>query len=395
MKLLQSIIRKYSKIDDNLLVFTSFYGKYADSPKILSEAIHRKNPEKRIAWLINDTSNPDIPAYVEKIKYGSVMADKFYGKAKAIIDNVYCGHEYYTRGNSLSSRIKFKIGTFLKNKKGQYYYTTWHGNMIKKIGSDSVRNNSFNFSCSNTTMFLDNVFSKKIMERITKGTIKIRVMGEPRDDILFSKNINKKVLKRKLGLPVDKKAIIYAPTFRSNDDETRNIENSGIRQLRELDIDKLLNLLAKKFGGDWIFVVRFHYHVEEAVDWSALNKKYNGRVINGNESEDIIDYIACCDALISDVSSCIFESSFANNPTFAFFPDYDHFANNERGFYYTKDELPWTVSMNADELYKNIRQYDQKRYEKKFDSFCNKSGFTARKPCADLIADYILKELSQ
>lgn len=395
MFILKLLRRKFTRIDPNLLVFSSFHGKFADSPKVLTEPIHRKAPEKTIVWLLNDVNNEEVPDYVVKVKYGSKEADRYYGKAKAIIDNVYCDHEYYTQGTGLGAKLKFKFGTYLKNKRGQKYYTSWHGAMIKKIGSDSVRNKSYNFSCANTTMFLDNKFGLDVMRRITQNTIKMKLMGEPRDDVLFSNDIDKKALKKKLGILINKKAIIYAPTFRSNDDETKNIRNSGIRQLEELDINKMLDILSEKFGGDWVFIARFHYHVEKAIDWAELNKKYRGKLINGNKSEDIVDYIACSDALISDASSSIYEASLANKPTFAFFPDYHHFADDERGFYFSIDELPWQTSLDAEGLYADIRNYDQKEYEKKFSEFREKLGFTPREPCADKIAEYILKDLEK
>lgn len=395
MKFLKSLRRKYAKINPDVLLFTSFYGKYADSPRILSEVIHRIAPEKTIVWLLNNLSNEDVPSYVEKVKYGSKEADVFYGKAKGIIDNTYCDHEYYTQGNGLVSKIKFKIGTFLKNKKGQKYYTTWHGTMIKKVGSDSNRNNSFNFSCSNTTMFLDNKFASDVLRRVTKGQISIRIMGEPRNDILFDKDIDLVALKKKLGLPDDKKVVIYAPTFRSNDDETKNIENSGVKQINELDIDKLLATLSNKFGGDWVFVARFHYHVEKAVDWKKLKNKYGNKVINGNKCEDIMDYLACCDVLLTDISSCVYDFCLTNKPAFLYFPDYCHYNNDERGLYFEKDELPWDMSMDSLGLYESIEKFDRKKYKKRLVEFYARLGFAPPEQCADKIARYIINDLSE
>lgn len=395
MTLLKLLRRKFAKIDYNMLVFTSFHGKFADSPKILSAAIHEQDPKKTIVWLVNDINDKNIPDYVTKIKYGTREADRYYGKARAIIDNVYCDHEYYTQGIGLTAKLKFKIGSFLKNKRGQKYYTSWHGSMIKKIGSDSVRNRSYDFSCPNTTMFLDNEFGRDVMKRITKNTIKIELMGEPRNDVLFGNDIDKEALKEKLGIPINKKAIIYAPTFRSNNDETRNIRNSGIRQLEELDINELLRVLSKKFGGDWVFIARFHYHVERAVDWDELDKKYKGKIINGNKSEDIMDYLVCCDSLLTDVSSCVYDFSLTDRPAFLYFPDYFHYADDERGLYFSKEELPWSMSLNADDLYRGIEKFSKEEYNRKIKEFYSRLGFISKKPCADEIAKYILRDLKE
>ncbi|MBR2709085.1 CDP-glycerol glycerophosphotransferase family protein [Candidatus Saccharibacteria bacterium] len=396
MSLIASAFRKkFQRLNNDLILFTSFNGKYADSPKVLSEAIHRLAPNKRLVWLVNDVDNKSIPDYVKRIKYGSNEADRYYGRAAAIIDNVYCGHEYYTQGKSITSQLKYWIGVFLKHKRRQKYYSTWHGSLIKKIGSDSNRNNSFNFSCSNTVMFLDNEFTMSVMKRITKGAINIKLMGEPRNDVLFTKNHNKTALKKALRIPLEKKAVIYAPTFRSNDDETKNIEDSGIKQMNELDIDKLLRTFSVRFGGDWVFVARFHYHVERAIDWGKIEKKYNGRVINGNKSDDIVDYLVCCDALITDISSCIYDFSMTDKPAFSYFPDYDHYANDERGLYFKKEELPWDVSTTADGLYASIEKFNQGAYMERVARFYSRLGFLSRKPCADGIAKFILNDLEE
>ena len=390
----KTLINKlFAKIDSNLIVFTSFNGKYADGPKAIANAIHNTDSSTKIVWLVNDIRDTSIPNYYTVVKYGSNKASKYISRAAGIVDNVYCGHEYYTSGDSLKSKIKFKVGTFLKQRNGQRYYTTWHGTPIKKIGSDSIRNKSHNFSCSNTTMFLDNKFTANIMRRITKDAIDIQLLGEPRNDVLFDKTINIQKYKKKLGIPQNKKAIIYAPTFRSNDDETKNIENSGVSQLKELDINKLLEVLSKKFGGEWVFIARFHYHVEKVIDWNKLKEKYGNKIINGNKSEDIMDYLVCCDALLTDISSCIFDFSLTGKPAFSFFPDYNHYVNDERGLYFKKEELPWNISLNANELYRNIEAFNKAKYKEDITTFYKKLGFTPNKPCAEKIAKYILDDI--
>ena len=388
-----SIKNKLHRLNNNLLVFTSFNGKYADSPKVISDQIHKQDPMKMIVWLLNDPEKQKLPSYCKKVKIDTPEADKYAASAKAIIDNVYCGHEYYTNGDDIASKLKFTIGSFLKYKKGQRYYTTWHGTMIKKIGSDSVRNKSHNFSCPNTTMFLDNNFAKEVMKRITKNTINIKLLGEPRNDILFDSTLDTNKHKKKLGIPQGKKAVIFAPTFRSNADETKNVNNSGVRQMDDLDIDRLLKALSEKFDGDWVLIVRFHYHVEKVIDWDKLHKKYGHKIINGNKSEDIMDYLACCDALITDVSSCIYDFSLTGKPAFSYFPDYEHYVNDERGLYFKKEELPWSVAQNANELYKNIETFDSTKYKKNISAFYKKLGFTPNKPCAEKIAKYILDDI--
>ena len=83
--------------------------------------------------------------------------------------------------------------------------------------------------------------------------------------ILFAKDVNIQEIKRRLNIPVDKRVILYAPTYRGEGrgSGNRNVNESGLNQIKEIDFKTLFNILSKKFGGDWVFVGRFHYHVDK------------------------------------------------------------------------------------------------------------------------------------
>ena len=60
----KTLINKlFTKIDNNLIVFTSFNGKYADSPKAIADAIHNIDSSTKIVWLVNDIRDASIPNY--------------------------------------------------------------------------------------------------------------------------------------------------------------------------------------------------------------------------------------------------------------------------------------------------------------------------------------------
>lgn len=382
----------FTKINNNYITFISFNGKYADSPKALTKYIHDLDKSKMIIWLVNDINNNEIPDYVLKIKYGTKEAWDYYCKSKIIIDNVYCMHENYLGGNDLFHKLKYIIISFLKNKKGQLFYTTWHGTPLKKIGTDSLRSKSTDFSCPNTTMILDNKHTADVIKKITLDKIKILLMGSPKNDILFDNKIKIEKLKKELSLPSDNKIILYAPSFRSNTDETNDIERSGINQMNQMDIDLLINTLNKKFGGDWTLVCRFHYKVEEKIDWNNINKKYGDKVINGNLHQDIMEYIKCSDILITDMSSCLFEFALIEKPVFLYFPDLEHYKNEERGLYFDIQKLPFPYSTDFNLLIKEILNFDEKKYKNATKKFIKELGYTDKKMVSKEIAKYILED---
>ena len=99
-----------------------------------------------------------------------------------------------------------QYAVFLKRKKGQYVYTTWHGAPLKKMGRDMKNDQSVGCFANKVTMFLNCVYEKNIMSRLTFGKVKTIVLGSPRNDLLFQGN---KSIKEELGLPSDKKVVLF------------------------------------------------------------------------------------------------------------------------------------------------------------------------------------------
>ena len=383
---------KFSRIENNYILFFFFFWKYADGPKALTESIHKLDESKKIIWLVNNIDNTNIPDYVLKVKYGSRLASKYYAKSKIIIDNVFGMHECYQESDSFLGRIKFLILSFLKNKKGQYVYTTWHGTPIKKMGIDLKNSNVYDFNCSNTTMILDNKYAIDILKRLTFNKIDFKLLGSPRNDLLLNNETSINELRRQLDLPNDKKILLFAPTFRTDDDKNNNINRSGIDQINMLDIKRLLNALKMKFGGDWILVCRFHYYVENAIDWEKIKREYGDKIINGNMNEDIVEYLKCADLLMTDISSSVFDFALTKKPILNFFPDLENYKNKERGLYIDFKDLPFKSATNFDELLNNINSFSYNDYLKKVNKMLNDMGHIKVKNASEKVAEFILKD---
>jgi len=159
-----------------------------------------------------------------------------------------------------------------------------------------------------------------------------------------------------------------------------------------MEIDKLLEKLNNKFGSEWSLVCRFHYHVESKINWSELKQRYGDKIINGNNFEDIIEYLKCSDAIITDISSCLFDFALMNRPVFLFFPDLDNYKNNERGLYIEIENLPFKCSEDFNGLLKNIEEFNSLEYSKKVKKFIKELGYLNEKETAEKIAKFILND---
>lgn len=367
-------------IRKNVILFSSLGGQYSDSPKAISEYIHTVDPNIRIYWAI---SNVQTPNYVHDVRFGSITHTMISCTAQAVVDNFYCGGKMVYKG--------FPQKVYARDN--QYLFTTWHGSAFKKSGRDTPSGNSIvDFVCGNLTMFNGNEYSLKIMNHLTFGKINMILTGMPRNDCLINTCNNIHDIKNSLGLPIDKRIALYAPTFRSDDGEDKhnNIQRSGLLQLSDLDIEAFLTALSYKFGGEWVLACRLHHYVRKDIDF----KKYNGLIIDANTNQDMAPYLQCSDILISDASSCMFDFVLTKKPIFMYFPDFDNYLSTERGgFYYPCEKLPFTIAKRGEELVTNIASFDDNEYQKKVEYFIKEFGFYedghATERCGKIILERI------
>ena len=188
-------------------------------------------------------------------------------------------------------------------------------------------------------------------------------IGYPRNDILFKKNNPEDILrlKRRLGLPLDKKILLYAPTFR--DDEFN--ENSSYKFSPKLSFQKL----KEELQDEYILIVKYHYLIMDYIDWF----QHKGFIYHFDQSNDIAELFLVSDMLITDYSSVMFDYSILQRPMFFYAYDLDKYKNDLRGFYFDyRGEMPGPISMDTDELICDIKQYDAARYEERYENFRKK-----------------------
>lgn len=385
---------KILPINGKRIVFMSYNGMFCDSPQNIYDYFSNCNTNYELIYLVERKYMELLSKKVKCVDIKSFKGFFYYGTAKIIIDN-----NYGWKSNSLYSNKKidilyYKLLNNLKYKKNQYVYTFWHGTPLKKMERDQVGLNVFDFECKNTTMILGNKYTYNIMDHLTFNKLNMKLLGTPRNDILFNCDKNSIIeLKKELKLPLDKKIILFAPSFRSDSSNVENINKSGINQLSEIHLDKLLNTLNSKFDGEWVLVCRFHYKVSNSINWDLIKKNSDNKIINGNEDDEMSKYLACADILISDVSSCIFDYMHTNNPTFIYFPDIDNYKNNERGLYYDICQLPFPTATKFDELINDIELFDYNKYLNETKKLKQEFGYIDDKNSTVLISKYILNDI--
>ena len=169
--------------------------------------------------------------------------------------------------------------------------------------------------------------------------------GMPRNEELWLADDEKKTLMReKLGLPVDKKVILYAPTWRESTDGGKSYE---IKPPIHFDVWK------KELGSEYIVLFRAHHQTTK-----VLGVKYDDFVRDASDYPAVNDLMIASDMLITDYSAIAFDYAVLCKPIFCYAYDYETYLA-ERGTYFDIDDrYPNKSCRTEDELLSRIKSID-------------------------------------
>lgn len=373
----------FFKINRNTVLFCSFFGQYNDNPKYVSEKLHEIAPGLRIIWVHSTKGRDSIPSYVKQVEYGSIKYLYYLYTSQVVVDN----HTGLRSGGCHNKNRIMNLYYRLRSskKKGQFTLSTWHGTPLKRIALDEPGGESINFYYNCDLLLSGCHFTTRCLTTAHRNSIYIEETGTPRNDILLDGTVDVDSLKRRLGLPLNKKIVLYAPTFRNN------LYLSGVRQITEdFKYSELLGVLSDKFGGDWCFAYRVHNLVLQRIDVDRLGQNQEVSIVNANQHDDMAEYLKCIDVLITDYSASLFDITLTEKPCFLYTPDYESYKNSERGFYMDFDQLPFSHAKTVSSLLKNISEFSKTNYELKRKDFLVKIGNKEGGNASTLVAKKIV-----
>ncbi len=342
--LILKIFRLFIKVQDDVILINSFGGKkYDDSPRVIFE--YMKTQEKyekyKIYWAFENPERFDIEG-ATKIKIDTLQYFIIALKAK-----------YWITNSAIERGLKFK------NKK-TFYINTWHGSVIKTEGTDAPKT-AFKFKSSKcNVMYAQNETDVEVHSRtfeIPKENVVL--VGLPRnDELFFVKQDEIKKIKEKLKIPVDKKVIIYAPTFR---EYSRDM--NGCILAPPINIKKWKEKLADKY----ILLFRAHYEVS-----NVLGIKNDEFIYNVSDYDNLNELMKISDIMISDYSSIMFDYSILKRPIYSYAYDFEEYSNR-RGFCIDiEKELPNGICREEDKLLDELINCDFELQSKKTEKFFKK-----------------------
>lgn len=366
--------KRYAKYDDiavdeNLMVFESFMGrKYTDSPRAIYEFLlsNAKFDNFSFVWCFRDSvrSEYEFVADNERTTLARWGTDEYY--------KAYATAKYWITNTRLPKAIY--------KKDGQQYIQCWHGTPLKKLFCDIETEameskettkrvvhedaSRYSYLISPSKYCSEKLASAFDLKTLHKENIIIE-KGYPRNDAIVNHTQKDVVrVKKTLGLPLDKKVILYAPTYRENQ---RNSDKQ-YQQTETLAFEKMLSSI----GEDYVILFRTHYYIANEFDFD----KYKGFVFDVSKYLEINDLYIISDLLITDYSSVFFDFGILKRPMIFYMYDLDFYKDDLRGFYLSLDELPGPIVKTKDELIEKIQNLNDwtntSEYNQKVKQFSNK-----------------------
>lgn len=319
-------------VKHNRVLFESFSGAaYSCNPKYISEKIEQECGDLiEIIWAFREPENHTELQQrgIRLCKYRSFR------------------HQLY----KLTSQVyvsNFLQASEVAKRRQQVWIQTWHGGgCYKKIGASSEHSSKIKLyrqamQVAETDYFIASslYFEKHVIRGQLGFQGKVLKCGMPRNDILCHPGNGDKITKvrRKIGVPDDSFAVLFAPTWRE-----------GLDKYESLDVQRIKSAFEERFRKPCVMLFRAHLY--GTADSKGMT--------DVTAYEDMQELLYACDCLITDYSSSMWDYSLTRKPCFLFTPDLKNYSKM-RGF--DKDIFTWgfPVCETNDDLENSIFNFQE------------------------------------
>lgn len=368
---LVNLLKLFVKTDDKLILFVSFGGRqFSDSPKAIYDYIlsDERFKDYKLIWAFTDPDKYSMKNE-SKVKIDTIKYFILALKARVWITN-----------SGIERLLNFK-------GKNTFYVNTWHGVPIKMIGKDHIQcdiiTKKWYKNTSPDVMVAESDYDLEIISKVfSLEKEKILKIGLPRNDELREiDKLNIVNLKRKLNIPLNKKVILYAPTFREY------MIDSSFNNIITIPID--FKKWKKKLGEEYVVLVRTHYFVNKILGLDFNNSDF---LIDVSNYENINELMIISDILISDYSSVFFDFSLLEKPMLCYPYDYEEYSQ-KRGLYLDLSKIfPNQIIKEEDKLLDtllNLNYSEECNNTRKFKMKYMCGSGKATKDLVDFIFDHL------
>ncbi|MEX3102307.1 MULTISPECIES: bifunctional glycosyltransferase family 2 protein/CDP-glycerol:glycerophosphate glycerophosphotransferase [unclassified Streptomyces] len=311
-------------LDPNLAVYCAYWGRgYTCNPAAIHAKARQLAPHIRSVFLVEPGREHTVPEGVEHATLGGRRATELLATATYLVNNA----------NFPAAVVK---------REGSVHLQTQHGTPLKTMGVDQARYPVVaSVTGSYTTLMRKvdrwdfnlsaNSHSTQVWERAFPGTYEQLEYGYPRNDVFYTATADEvAALRRTLGVPDDKTAVLYAPTYRDY--------RSGF----ETGLD--LAEFCAAAGDDVVVLLRAHYYYDRGRRLDA------GRVIDVTGHPSAEEVCLAADVLVTDYSSIMFDYANLDRPIVAYVPDWEVYAETRGVYLDLPGAPPGPVARTPEEL---------------------------------------------
>ncbi|MGW8062924.1 bifunctional glycosyltransferase/CDP-glycerol:glycerophosphate glycerophosphotransferase [Streptomyces ziwulingensis] len=301
-------LRLRRPLDANLVVYCAYWGRgYACNPAAIHAKARELAPHLRAVFLVEPGQAHTLPEGVDHAVIGSRRSWEVLARAKYLVNNANFAEGVVKRPGSV--HLQTQHGTPLKTMgvdQSTYPVVAAAGGSFAKL-LGRVDRWDFNLSA--------NRHSTQTWERAFPGSYEQLEYGYPRNDVYCTATADDVArVRRALGVPEGRTAVLYAPTHR---DHASGFGAGGLD----------LEAFCEAAGEDVVVLLRAHYFYDRG------GARSSGRVIDVTAHRSSEDVCLAADALVTDYSSIMFDYANLDRPIVVYADDWDVYRET-RGVYF-------------------------------------------------------------
>jgi len=236
------------------------------------------------------------------------------------------------------------------------YIQTWHGTPLKRMGFDAPQLERANAATKRAHRAAMRRWSALLVPSeyfvetfVASYGYQGRLVrhGLPRNDLLV-RGVDeqwRRDMRAELGLPNDRRLVLYAPTFR---DRARRLG-------RDYELPFDLADLQAALSQEMFLLLRTHY-----LDSYKLSDRYRTFAADVSGHHDVTELMLLADVLVTDYSSVMFDFANTGRPMVFHTYDYEDYTRDERGTYVDLASIaPGPLTRDTEELVDALRRVDE------------------------------------
>lgn len=340
------------EVRNNKIVFTSVVD-YSGNGRAIADNLAKLEKNIDMVWIVKGKGE-NIPSYIRAVQYE---------------DRIHAVHEMETARVLIDDNCA--LPQWFKKREGQIYIQVKHwGSLVLKYFSrdegvfrgdlQQIRMHERDGEMMDYVITGSDLDTKTCLSGFAFSK-EVWQIGSPRSDVFFRPDEAIKRVHSHYCMQDEKKALLYAPTFRYS-------KLKPEATFVDMDYELIKDSLEKRFGGEWVILLRLHPAVAKESS-KIIHPEY---VIDVSGYQESTDLVAAADAMVTDYSSMMFDSALMKKPVFLYVPDREDYVAKQRALHLSFDELPFSFAESNNELGEDILKFNKKEYIEKLCLFIEK-----------------------